>query len=166
MTSAISSGGPEHSGAEHPKHNLTGFTVISNNFSLAEMVAPVWAGCVHVSDAASRAWLTQHQIANFAWSSQARGFFAGNAHPDTKSDAELVRCWYSPDNFRRLERVKELAAKHGVLPINIAAAYVLCQPFPSFALIGPHTLHEITTSLPALDITLTPDEMAWLNLER
>ena len=148
------------------QHNLTDFTVISNNFSLAEMVAPVWAGCVHVSDAASRAWLTQHQIANFAWSSQARGFFAGNAHPDTKSDAELVRCWYSPDNFRRLERVKELAAKRGVLPINIAAAYVLCQPFPSFALIGPHTLHEITTSLPALDITLTPDEMAWLNLER
>ena len=24
------------------------------------------------------------------------------AHPDDRSDAELVRCWYSPDNFQRL----------------------------------------------------------------
>jgi aryl-alcohol dehydrogenase-like predicted oxidoreductase len=147
------------------QHKLTGFTTISNNFSLAEMIDPVWGGCVAVSDAASRKWLTKHQVANFSWSSQARGFFAGRAHPDDKSDAELVRCWYSKTNFRRLERAKQLAQKRGVLPINIAAAYVLCQPFPSFALIGPRTIRELVTSFPALDIELSPDELRWLNLE-
>jgi aryl-alcohol dehydrogenase-like predicted oxidoreductase len=147
------------------QHKLTGFTAISNNFSLARMVDPVWEGCVAVSDAPSRKWLTKHQVANFSWSSQARGFFAGAADPGNKSDAELVRCWYSKDNFRRLERATQLAKKRGVLPINIAAAYVLCQPFPSFALVGPRTIHELVTSLPALDIELSDAELRWLNLE-
>ncbi|MDW8344716.1 MAG: aldo/keto reductase [Verrucomicrobiae bacterium] len=148
------------------QHGLTGMTAISNQFSLARMVSPVWDGCISVSDAASRAWLTQHQLANFAWSSQARGFFSGGAHPENRCDAELVRCWYSDDNFERLARVQQLAARRGVLPINIAAAYVLAQPFPSFALIGPRTMRELITSFDALPIELTPAECAWLNLER
>ena len=99
-----------------------------------------------------------------AWSSQARGFFV-RAHPNDRTDPELVRCWYSEENFLRLERTKELARKHGVLPVNIALAYVLSQPFPTFALIGPRTLAETRTSLPALDVELSPDELRWLNLE-
>jgi aryl-alcohol dehydrogenase-like predicted oxidoreductase len=99
------------------------------------------------------------------WSSQARGFFTGRAHPDDRSDEELVRCWYSEDNFRRLERVNAMARERGVLPINIALAYVLCQPFPTFPLIGPRTLSETRTSLPALGIELSPEEVRWLNLE-
>ncbi|MEX2387256.1 MAG: aldo/keto reductase, partial [Phycisphaeraceae bacterium] len=59
----------------------------------------------------------------------------------------------------------ELAKKYDVLPINIAAAYVLCQPSPIFALFGPRTLEELRTSLPALDVPLTPEEVQWLNLE-
>lgn len=77
----------------------------------------------------------------------------------------MVRCWYSEDNFRRLERAKELAAKKGVLPINIALAYVLCQPFPTFPLIGPRYLWETRTSFAALDVELTAKELRWLNLE-
>ena len=147
------------------EHGLTGFAAISNNFSLARMVDPVWAGCISASDAASRAWLTKTGIALMPWSSQARGFFTGRAHPDDHSDPELVRCWYSDDNFRRLERTNALAKERGVLPINIALAYVLSQPFPTFPLIGPRTLSETRTSLPALDIALTPSELRWLNLE-
>ncbi len=148
------------------EHGLTAFAAVSNNFSLARMVEPPWAGCLSASDAASRAWLTKTQTPLLPWSSQARGFFTDRARPDDRSDAELARCWYSDDNFRRLERVDELARRRGVLPINIALAYVLCQPFPTFPLIGPRTLSETRTSLPALDIDLTPDELRWLNLEQ
>jgi aryl-alcohol dehydrogenase-like predicted oxidoreductase len=145
---------------------LQGMSVVSNNFSLARMVDPVWPGCIHSSDAGSRKWLAENQIPLFSWSSQARGFFAdGKAAPERKDDAELVRCWYSEDNFKRLDRAKELARKKGCLPINIALAYVLHQPFPSFPLIGPRTLAETRSSLKALDVTLTPEEVAWLNLE-
>ncbi len=146
-------------------HGLAGFSAISNNFSLARMVEPVWTGCVAASDAQSRSWLEQTQMPIMPWSSQARGFFTGRARPDDFSDAELVRCWYSEDNFRRLERVNELAQRRNVLPISIALAYVLSQPFPTFPLIGPRQLSETRTSLPALTIELTPTEVRWLNLE-
>jgi aryl-alcohol dehydrogenase-like predicted oxidoreductase len=144
---------------------LTGLVAVSNNFSLARMVDPVWGGCIHASDPASRAWFTKTQLTLMPWSSQARGFFTDRANPNDQSDAELVRCWYSDDNFKRRDRVIEMAKKRNVLPIQIALAYVLCQPFPTFPLIGPRALSETRTSLPALDIQLTPQELKWLNLE-
>jgi predicted dehydrogenase/aryl-alcohol dehydrogenase-like predicted oxidoreductase len=145
---------------------LQGFSIVSNNFSLARMVAPVWAGCVMASDPASRAWFTKTQLALFPWSSQARGFFTDRAHRDQAlNDEEMNRCWYSDDNWQRRDRVLELAKRKNVLPINIALAYVLNQPFPTFPLIGPRTLEELRTSLPGLDIPLTGDEVKWLNLE-
>jgi predicted dehydrogenase/aryl-alcohol dehydrogenase-like predicted oxidoreductase len=147
------------------KHGLTGFSAVSNNFSLARMIDPVWKGSISASDADSRAWLTKTQLALMPWSSQARGFFTGRAQPGDFSDPELVRSWYSEDNFRRLERANDLAEKRGVLPINIALAYVLCQPFPTFPLIGPRMLAETHSSLPGLDVLLTPEELRWLNLE-
>ncbi|GLV56998.1 oxidoreductase [Dictyobacter sp. S3.2.2.5] len=146
-------------------HGMSGFSAMSNNFSLARMVDPVWAGCIAASDPRSRAWLEKTQMPIMPWSSQARGFFTGRAHPDDHSDAELVRCWYSEDNFKRLERVQQMAKERGVLPINIALAYVLNQPFPTFPLIGPRQLSETRTSLPALTVELTPEEVRWLNLE-
>lgn len=146
-------------------HGMNGFTAMSNNLSLARMVQPVWAGCLSVSDAQSREWLQRQQMTLMPWSSQARGFFTGRAHPNDMSDPELVRAWYSDDNFQRLARVEAMAKERGVLPIAIALAYVLCQPFPTFPLIGPRTLEETRTSLSALSLHLTPQDLRWLNLE-
>ena len=58
-----------------------GFAAVSNNFSLARMVDPVWSGCVASSDAESRAWFAREGTALFAWSSQARGFFLPQPPP-------------------------------------------------------------------------------------
>lgn len=147
-------------------NGLKGFAAVSNNLSLARMVEAPWKGCLSASDPEFRAWLTETHTPLLAWSSQARGFFvAGRAHPDDRSDPELVRCWYSDDNFRRLDRARELAAKKGVLPIHIALAWVLAQPFPTFPLIGPRLLSETRSSFAALDLELTPEEVRWLNLE-
>jgi len=147
------------------EHGMAGFSAISNNFSLARMIDPVWAGCISASDAHSRAWLTDQQMPLMPWSSQARGFFTGRAHPEDHSDAELMRCWYSEDNFQRLERVSELARQRGVLTISVALAYVLCQPFPTFPLIGPRQLSETRTSFQGLAVELTSEDLRWLNLE-
>ena len=160
-------------------NGLTPFAAVSNNFSLARMVDPVWPGCIAASDAEWRAWLEAEQMALFPWSSQARGFFtsrfddiraASGRGPDAAfgnqpSDAELVRCWFSDDNFERRARAVALAGKRGVAPINVALAYVLNQPFPCFALIGPRVLAETRSSLAALDVALGEDERRWLNLE-
>lgn len=148
------------------RKGLQGFGMVSNNLSLARMVDPVWTGCISCSDLESRRWLKRHQLPVLAWSSQARGFFTDRAGPDQRTDEQLVRCWYSDDNFARRERAYALAKQKGVTPIAIAAAYVLAQPFPTFALIGPRLLEETVTSLPCLGVQLSPRELAWLNLER
>ena len=138
------------------------FVALSNHFSLAEARELPWEGSQHVTDPASRAWVTERNITLFPWSSQARGFFAGHADPSDRSNAELVRCYYSDINFARLARVRELAGKHAVPTTAIALAYVLAQPFPTFPLIGARTLAETRTSLEALTINLTPEEISWL----
>jgi aryl-alcohol dehydrogenase-like predicted oxidoreductase len=142
-----------------------GFSVLSNNFSLARMVEPPWAGCLSASTAEYRSWLTRTQMPLLPWSSQARGFFLPFATPDYNGDPEIVRCWYAEDNFERKRRATELAKQRGVQPINIALAYVLNQPFPTFPLIGPRTIEETRSSMDGVDIDLTPDEVRWLNLE-
>ncbi|UVK40360.1 aldo/keto reductase [Mesorhizobium sp. AR10] len=136
---------------------------LSNNFSLAEMLEPIWAGCVTSSSDEWKAWLTARQMPNFAWSSQGRGFFTDRAGRDKRDNEELVRVWYSEKNFGRRDRAIELANSLGKAPIHVALAYVLAQPFPSTPLIGPRTLGELEDSLQALDIALSPDQLEWLD---
>ncbi len=142
---------------------VEGMGVLSNNFSLARMIKPVWAGCIAASDPASREFLEANDMPNFAWSSQARGYFLPQGLR-MRLGQDNFESWDSPKNQQRRERAEQLAKTRSVSPINIAAAYVLNQSFPSFALIGPRELPELRTSLPALSITLTPQELAWLDL--
>jgi len=144
------------------KNGKTTPGALSNNFSLAEMLDPIWAGCVAASDEDWKRWLNAKQMPNFAWSSQGRGFFTDRAGRDKRDDEELVRVWYSDRNFDRRDRAIELAGKLGRNPIHVALAYVLAQPFPVIPLIGPRTLGELEDSLSALDINLTPDQVKWL----
>ena len=147
------------------RKGLQGFSAVSNNLALAEMVNPVWGGCIHGHDAASRAWFKRTGMPLLPWSSQARGFFVpGRARPDKRDDPSLVESWYSDDNFKRQARAVELAAKYAVDPVAIALAWVLCQPFPTFPLIGPRTVSEMRSSMAALEVQLTPKEMKWLDV--
>ena len=121
------------------------------------------------------AWLAAEQMALFPWSSQARGFFtprfdavqaeapaAAVLTGNQPSDAEMRRCWFAQDNFARRERAVALAKELGALPIVVALAWVLNQPFPCFPLVGPRQLSETTSSLKALDIVLDAEQMEWL----
>ena len=154
---------------------LKPFVAVSNNFSLARMVDPVWPGCIAASTPDWRAWLEAEQMALFPWSSQARGFFtprfeaaqaeapaAAALTGNQPSDAEMRRCWFADDNFARRERAVALAEERGVEPIVVALAWVLNQPFPCFPLVGPRQLSETRSSLKALDVALDAEQMAWL----
>ena len=145
---------------------LQGFSVVSNNLALAEMVKPVWHGCVHCHARADRDRLAAMKLTLLPWSSQARGFFIPSiSAPDIRSDRSLVESWHSSDNFKRQARAVELAAKYGVEPINIALAWVLNQKFPVCPLIGPRSVPELQSSIQALSVKLTEAEMLYLNLE-
>ncbi|GIP34796.1 aldo/keto reductase [Paenibacillus sp. J2TS4] len=142
-------------------HGLQGFSFSSPNLSLAKANEPYWEGCV-TADAETCAWHASSQLPLLSWSSQARGFFTGRYRPEDRSDADTVRVFYSDANWERLRRAEELARKRGVTAIQIALAYVLNQPFPTAALIGPRNQAEMESCAEATRIQLTPEEMDWL----
>lgn len=153
----------EEANAYASAHGRQGFSVLSDHFGLARALDVPWKGCEHLTAPEDRAWLERTGTTLLPWSSQARGFFA-RADPEDTSDAELVRCYHSEDNFTRLERARELAGQLGVAPTAVALAYVLAQPFPTFPLIGPRTVEETRTSMAGLGVELTPEQVRWLDL--
>jgi aryl-alcohol dehydrogenase-like predicted oxidoreductase len=146
-------------------HGLIGFTFSSPNLSLAKPNEPRWEGCVS-ADGDTCTWHGHNQLPLLAWSSQAGGFFSGHFTPDNQENLEMVRVYYNDDNWERYRRAAKLAAEKNVSPIQIALAYVLNQSFPTCAIIGPRNPDELQSSIEAMHIQFTPDELAWLNLER
>ena len=151
-------------------HGLQPFSVSSPNLALAVPTEPMWAGCVSIAgDAAAQDWYASTRMPIFAWSSQARGFFSGRYSPAltegaTQDAQNVIRTYYSDDNWERYARTDALAKEKGRSLSQIALAWVLHQPLEVFALIGPATVSELDDSLGALDLELTPDEVTWLNL--
>lgn len=160
------------------KHGKSGLAAVSNQFSLARMLNPVWPGCISSNDSEFRKFLTDSGLALFPWSSQARGFFTnrvdslvntgaskgGSRFGTDPSDEELERCWFSKENFERRHRARDLGGRLGVEAINIALAFVLVQPFPCFPLFGPRQLLETSSSLRSVHVDLSDDDIRWLDL--
>src|SRR5262249_61145982 len=90
-----------------------GMRVFSNHFSLAQMVFPPWPGCLALSADDLRE-VGELGMTVLAWSSLARGFFAGNDTPE----------WGTPDNRARRVRAEQLAAARGCSATAVAPAYV------------------------------------------
>jgi len=151
---------------------LQRFAVSSPNLALAVPNEPMWTGCVSIAgDAEAQAWYQQTRMPVFAWSAQARGFFSGRYRPELTEGAtadarNVIRTYYSAANWERYRRADELAELKGVTLHQVALAWVLHSPLDVFALIGPATVAELDDCLGALDVELTPDEVAYLNLER
>ena len=152
------------------KSNKTPFGALSNNFSLAHMIEPVWPGCESSSDEDFRKFLKKKNIPLFPWSSQARGFFLKDTsekesyHPADPNLDEQKRVWHSEENLMKRDRCFAMAKEKGFEPIEIALAYVLNQDFPVFPLIGPRNFIETESSVNSLKVQLTKEEMQWLDL--
>jgi len=140
-------------------HDLEAISCSSPGLGLAQQREPPWPDCVSADDPDSRAWYERAGMPVFAWSSQAAGFFAGVDGP------EILRVYGGEDNLERLRRARELGERIGHTANEVALAWVLAQPFPTYAIIGPRTVDELQRSVAALQIELTPDERHWLNLE-
>ena len=155
---------------------LQGFVASSPNFSLADEKQVPWAGCLSVSGpsrAADRDWYSAQNMPLFTWSSLARGFFSGQL---TRGNAESVRqnmdgssitSYWHEDNWKRLDRVHELAAEKGVAVPLVALAWVLQYPgLDVYALVGARTPAEAKANAGVFALRLTPEELDWLDLRR
>jgi aryl-alcohol dehydrogenase-like predicted oxidoreductase len=157
----------EEANAYAAAHGLRPFAASSPNLALAVPSEPMWVGCVSLAgDAEAAEWYRRTRLPVFAWSSQARGFFSGRFAPDRPEvDPSVTRVYYGESNWERLRRVGELARQKGATPTQVALAWVLHQPLEVFPLVGPLSTGELEDCLGALEIALSAEELAWLNLE-
>ena len=146
-------------------NNLIPPTIVNNNCSLATMVKPVWEGCLSANNTSDLAWFEKNQVAHFSWSAQARGYFMPEQlRQRLPAGIGPENCFGSADNEERRHRAGVIAEEQGVSASAVALAWVLALPFPSFALVGPRSTGEIASLMPALAVSLTPADLAWLNL--
>ena len=156
-------------------HNLVPMSVSSPNFSLAEQVKnPFAPGCVTIAgnkNADAQAWYIKNQMPVLAYSSLARGLFSGRitrellANDPEKID-QFCRIGYCyEENFVRLDRCSEIAKEKGCSIPQVAMAYVLDSPLNAFPVIGAANRSELESSIGALNVKLTPQEVLYLELK-
>jgi aryl-alcohol dehydrogenase-like predicted oxidoreductase len=155
-------------------HGLDPFVASSPNFTLAVQNQPPWEGCISISAAdaqPARDYYANLKMPLFTWSSLAGGFFSGRLRRDnlesfeTYLDKLAVTTYANEENFRRLDRVQQLADEKGLSIPQVATAYVMSYPLNIFALVGCQTADEFKANMAASEIRLTPAEMAWLELK-
>ena len=119
----------------------------------------------------ARAWCRKNGVTLFVWSSLAGGFFSGRFRRDNLDsftewyDQLAVKVYCKEENFKRHDRVQELAASRGVTVPHIALAYVYNQPDGIHALSGTRTVEEVQVNVEASEIKLTEEEIAYLELK-
>ena len=160
------------------KHGLVPFTVSEPNFGLCDQIGDPWgggSGCVTISGPAhqeDRDWYAKKDIPVFAYSSLGRGMFSGRVKSNdiegAKSilDPNAVKGYCYPENFERLARVEKLAASKNRTVPQIALAWVLNQDFDVFPLVSASKAEWMASNLEALDISLSKEEVEWLDLRR
>lgn len=134
----------------------------SPNFSLAKANEPFWPNTVSTTQQDKR-WFSDNRFLLVAWSALGRGFFA-RASPNDRSDPDLVRVFYSDDNFERKRRAEAFGEAKSMNMFEVALAYVINQDFPVVALNGAQTIEEVASSARAGNLVLTSAECDWLDL--
>ena len=99
------------------------------------------------------------------WSPLARGFLAGNrrrgrkdATPRDQHDTYGHRLYYQDTDHDVADRVVEVAAAKGVLPIQVALAWVLRQRGVAAPIVGATRLEQLDQLVEGVAVTLTDDE--------
>jgi 1-deoxyxylulose-5-phosphate synthase len=147
-------------------HGLHSVVASSPNLALAVARQSYWPGVVSISEnPMAQAWYGSHHMPVLAWSSQAHGFFSGRHTRGAPADARTAAPDYDyDDNWERLERARRLADRHQCTATQIALSWLLNHPLKPLAIIGPGSVEHLRDCIDALDIHLSADERAWVDL--
>ncbi len=108
------------------------------------------------------------QIGVIPYSPLAGGFLTGKYHldsppPDSARQESVKRKYFNEYGWRVLAAVERIADERGVLPLQIALAWLLNQPVITAPIIGANSIEQLMPSLEAVDIHLSEEEMALLD---
>ena len=155
-------------------HNLLPLSISQPQFSLAEAGRWTWIGCLSVTgekNREARAWYAQTQFPLMAFSPLGGGVLSGKVKsydlPHTKKHLSLAMqtTFCSKDNIERLKRLEKMSQETGHAPAALALAWALAQDLNVFVITGASKLQSLQTTLSASEITLTNDQLLYMNLQ-
>ncbi len=155
-------------------HGLPPMTVSSPQFGLASQVKDPWGGdCVSISGPAAeedRAWYRENGMPVVAYSSLGRGMMSGRFRSDDLKGARAVMDSFArkgflyTENLQRLQRCEALAERKGCTVTQIAMSWIFRQGMNVFAVVSCSKPERLKQNAEALEIPLTEEECAWLDL--
>lgn len=155
-------------------NGMQGFRAVSPHYSLAHQIRDCWGGGVsltgpeHTED---RKWLIEQEMPVFAYSSMSGGFISGMFKSNDREAAEKLLSppakvgYLADENFERLARAEQLADKYSCSVAQIAMAWLFNQDLKVIPLQGGENADMYRQTLETAKMKLTPEEVAWLNLE-
>lgn len=103
------------------------------------------------------------------WSPLARGFLAGNRKRGSKEASKREQhdefghgLYYADADYDIADRVVELAKRKGVLPIQVALAWVANRPGVSAPIIGASRLEQLDQLVEGMSVKLTDEDTKFL----
>jgi len=145
--------------ATQDRHGWTRFVTMQNHYNLVyrEEEREMIPLCL------------EEGIALIPWSPLARGFLAGNRKRGEKRatlreqhDSFGHTLYYASADHDVADRVVAVATQKGVLPIQIALAWVMAKPGVAAPIISATRLEQLDQLVAGLSITLTEDDLAAL----
>jgi len=108
----------------------------------------------------------EEKIGIIPWSPLARGFLAGNHRKQdfgdsvrAKTDEYQHKFYYQDSDFAVVDRVSEIARKHGVSNMQIALAWILHKPGVSAPIIGATKIRHLEEAVDAIMLRLEENEI-------
>jgi aryl-alcohol dehydrogenase-like predicted oxidoreductase len=113
--------------------------------------------------------LTSEQLGLMVWSPLAGGLLSGKFGPGSNNpqDARRTNFDFPPVDRDRawkcVEVMREVGEAHGASVARVALAWLLAKPAVMSIIIGAKTLEQLDDNLAAVDLALTPEDIARLD---
>jgi aryl-alcohol dehydrogenase-like predicted oxidoreductase len=144
------------------RNNITGFCASQIGFSLAKANPETAFAGIRFMDDATLRFHRETGTPLVAYSSQANGFFSGKYTRSMPREKGVLKAYGCEENFDRLDRAWALAEDHRRSANQVALSYVLSQPFPAYAIVGPRSVEQVVDSCRAAELQLRPEQIAEL----
>ena len=136
-------------------HGWTEFVSMQNHYNLV----------YREEERETNPFCIEEGIGIIPWSPLARGFLAGNRKRGVKDATQREAhdqyghsLYYTEADYDIADRVTQVAREKGVLPIQVALAWVVNQPGITAPIIGASRLEQLDQLIDGLSIRLTEDE--------
>jgi aryl-alcohol dehydrogenase-like predicted oxidoreductase len=144
--------------------NSQGFSAVSNLWSLAHVdIAALPDPTMVAMDQALWVRHCADGLAAVPYTSQAYGVFHKLAAGRRDAIPEMYRKMFvNRETEARLARVQSLSRETGLTITQIVLGYLLSQPFPTTPVFSVRNEAQLTDTLAAADVRLSPEQVAYL----